>query len=62
MSFDPPLPGRPDFAGVGDSKTDHFDAEIVFESSDGGRSWDAVQALPNLSGPVTEVCRWTLPF
>lgn len=56
MTFDPPLPGLPDFAAAGDSASDHFDAEIVFESSDSGRSWAPVNALPILGCMYPSLC------
>ena len=56
MTFDPPLPGLPDFAIAGDSDFDHFDAEIIFESADGGCSWDAAQALPILGCMYPSLC------
>ena len=56
ISFDSPLPGLPDFTDVGDSPSDHFDVEIIFESADGGGSWNAVQALPILGCMYPSLC------
>jgi len=56
MSQVDPIPGLPDMSSVGDSDSDHFDVEIVFESRDGGGSWQPVNGFPILGCMYPSVC------
>ena len=47
MHFHPPVPGVPE-VDVSLSGLDHYDAEIVFESTDGGLTWSPVNGFPIL--------------
>jgi hypothetical protein len=39
-----------------DAEVDHYDMEVVFESPDGGRTWDPVNAFPLLGCMYPSVC------
>ena len=56
MDLAAPIPGLPDMSSAGDSDSDHYDVEIVFESRDGGESWQPVNGFPILGCMYPSVC------
>jgi hypothetical protein len=56
MVFDPPLSGLPHAGPEAGAGLDHYDVEIVFHSTDSGRSWTPVNAFPILGCMYPSVC------
>ena len=56
MRFDRPVPGLPDADLSEASNSDHYDVEILFESSDDGKTWHPINGVPILGCMYPSVC------
>ncbi len=56
MEFERSLPGLAEADLSGASDSDHYDVEILFESTDDGRTWRPVNGIPILGCMYPSVC------